>query len=206
VTTVCFVGNGTIGLELLNQAADLDNIIVPVGGGSLIAGVAMAAKEINPKIRIIGVEAAKTPSMARRLAGDLSMIPAVTSIADSINVRHIGDMPLDICRRLVDEFVSVTDEEICKAMLLLLEGEKCVAEGAAAAAIAALISKKVDVSNQKTAALITGGNIDVNTVSMIIEKGLVDNGRRVKISMNLPDKPGALSILIDRISGLKANM
>jgi threonine dehydratase len=199
-------GGGTVGLEIMNQDPHIDMIVVPVGSGALISGIALAAKEINPRVRIVGVEPARNPSVARRLAGDTTFYPPITTIADSINVRHVPDLTAAYCRKYVDELVTVTDEDICKAMLLLLEGEKCVAEGGAAVSVAALLAKKIDVTNQRVCALITGGNVDVNILSMVIEKGLVDNGRRVKISMDLPDKPGSLSLLMQRILDLKANM
>lgn len=199
-------GQGTIGLEIMSQAPDIDIIVAPVGGGGMISGVAIAAKEINPNIKIVGVEPAKIPSMARAVAGDTSMQPAVTTIADGINVRKVGDITTDICRTMIDEWVSVTDDEICRALLLLLEGEKTVAEGAGASSVAALLAGKIDIKGKNVCAVISGGNIDMNIISMVIERGLVDTGRRVRIAMDLPDKPGALSILMSRISDLKANV
>jgi len=199
-------GQGTIGLELMDQIAALDIVVVPVGGGGMISGIARAVKEINPKIVVIGVEPAKIPSMARALSGDRSLQPACTTIADGINVRKVGDHTYEMCKVLVDSWVTVTDEEICRAILFLLEGEKVVAEGAGAAGVAALLTGKVDVKDKKVATIICGGNIDVNVVSQVIECGLVDSGRRVRLSMELPDRPGTLSKLMSQIAEAKANV
>jgi len=199
-------GQGTIGLEMMDQLPKLDMIVVPVGGGGMISGIARAAKEFNPNIKIIGVEPAKIPSMARYIAGDTKMQPACTTIADGINVRKVGDLTAQICKELVDEWVTVTDEEICRAMLFLLEGEKCVAEGAGAAGVAALIAGKVDIKDKIVGTVICGGNIDVNVMAQVIECGLVDTGRRVRLSMELPDRPGSLSKLMLQIAEAKANV
>jgi len=199
-------GQGTIGLEMMDQNSKLDTLVIPVGGGGMISGIARAAKEINPKLKIIGVEPAKIPSMARYIAGDTAMQPACTTIADGINVRKVGELTSQICRQYVDQWVTVTDEEICRAMLFLLEGEKCVAEGAGAAGIAALISGKIDVRGKVVGTVICGGNIDVNVMAQVIECGLVDSGRRVRMSMELPDRPGSLSKLMLQIAEAKANV
>lgn len=199
-------GQGTIGLEILNQQPDIDILVIPVGGGGMISGIARAAKEINPNIKIIGVEPAKIPSMAKAVAGDRSIQPAVMTIAEGINVRKVGDLTYEICKELVDEWVTVTDEEICRAILFLLEGEKTVSEGAGAAGVAALMAGKIDVAGKKVATVICGGNIDVNALALIIESGLIDSGRRVKLSATLPDKPGSLSQLMNLISSQNANV
>ena len=199
-------GQGTIGLEMLDQNPNLDVLVVPVGGGGMISGIARAAKEINPKIRIIGVEPAKIPSMARYIAGDTALQPACTTIADGINVRKVGKLTAELCRQYVDDFVTVTDEEICRAMLFLLEGEKCVAEGAGAAGVAALLSGKIDTKGRNVGTVICGGNIDVNVMAQVIECGLVDTGRRVRLSMELQDRPGSLSKLMMQIAEAKANV
>eukprot|EP01034_Spumella_vulgaris_P023860 gene23860-30136_t len=200
-------GQGTIGLEIMDQIPDVDVIVVPIGGGGLISGIARAAKAINPKVRVIGVEPAKIPSMAKAIGGDLAPQPAVNTIADGINVRRVGDKTLALCHELVDEYVTVTDEEICRAILFLLEGEKTVAEGGGAAGVAALMCGKIkNIEGLKVATIISGGNIDVNAISQIIECGLLDTGRRIKVSMNLIDRPGSLSALINHVSEQEANV
>ena len=200
-------GQGTMALEMLTQIQDLDVILVPVGGGGMISGIATVCKELNPKIRVIGVEPAKIPTMALAMQGDLSVHAPVTTIADGINVRKVGSITSAICKELVDEWVSVTDEEICRAILFLLEGEKIVAEGAGAAGVAALIANKVgDVRGKKVATIVCGGNIDVNVISLVIESGLIDTGRRVRMSLNLPDRPGSLTSLVQHISTFNANV
>jgi len=200
-------GQGTIGLEIMDQLPDIDVLVVPVGGGGMISGIAKAMKSINPKVRIVGVEPARIPSMARAVAGDTTIQPAVTTIADGINVRKVGKITLDICSHYVDEWVTVTEEEICRAILFLLEGEKTVAEGAGAAGIAALLADKVkDIAGKKVGTIICGGNIDVNALSLVIECGLIETGRRICFSMDIPDRPGTLSTLINQISHFQANV
>lgn len=158
-------------------------------------------------MRIIGVEPAKIPSMKKAIDGDLSVQPAVTTIAEGINVRKVGDMTLEMCRELVDDYVTVTDDEICRAILLLLEGEKTVSEGAGAASVAALISHKIkDIKGKKVGTIVSGGNIDVNAIAQIIDCGLIDSGRRVKLSIDVPDRVGSLGTLINHISRLQANV
>ena len=201
-------GQGTIGLELMDQVPDLDVVVVPVGGGGMISGIARAVKQINPRTRIVGVEPARIPSMKRAVVdGDLSPHPAVPTIADGINVRRVGKITYEICKELVDDWVAVTEEDICKAILFLLEGEKTVTEGAGAAGVAALLSGRVpNIEGKKVATVICGGNIDVNAIHQVIECGLIETGRRIRFSMNLPDRPGSLSALMSVISGAQANV
>ena len=199
-------GQGTIGLEMLDQNSKLDTLVVPVGGGGMISGIARAAREINPNIQIIGVEPAKIPSMAKFLAGDTSIHAACTTIADGINVRKVGTHTAAMCRDLVHRWVTVTEEELCRAMLFLLEGEKCVAEGAGAAGVAALLAGKIDTKGKTIGTVICGGNVDVNVMAQVIECGLVDTGRRVRLSMELQDRPGSLSKLMMQIAEAKANV
>lgn len=201
-------GQGTIGLEIIDAIPDLDVIVIPVGGGGMISGISRAIKQIKPSIRIVGVEPAKIPTMSLAIRdGKINMHPAVTTIADGINVRRVGSITSEICKQYVDEWVTVTDEEICRAILFLLEGEKTVAEGAGAAGIAALQSGKVaNITGKKVATIVCGGNIDVNAIAQVIECGLVDSGRRIRISMDIPDRPGTLSVLINTISNHSANV
>lgn len=201
-------GQGTMALEILEAIPDLDVLIVPVGGGGMISGMATAMKSINPRIRIIGVEPERIPTMALAMKGDLSVHPAVTTIADGINVRRVGTKTVEVCSKFIDDWVSVTEEEICQALLFLLEGEKTVAEGAGAVGVAALMSGKLNdqVKGKKVCTVISGGNIDVNAIAQVIECGLLQSGRRVKLSMDIPDRPGALSVLVNQISANQANV
>lgn len=193
-------GQGTIGLELNEQNADLDVLLVPVGGGGLIGGIALALKEIKPRIQIIGVQAELLPSMKAALASDaIVRLPAATTIADGIAVRSVGKLPLELARKYVDDIVTVSEGEIANAVLLLLEIEKTVAEGAAAVPLAALLHRKLRLKNQNIALIVSGGNIDVNLVSRIIEKGLIQDGRLNRLSIVLSDRPGSLALLTHKI-------
>lgn len=200
-------GQGTMALEMLDIQPDLDVLVVPVGGGGMISGIAKVVKQINPNIRIVGVEPAKIPSMALAVSGITDPHAPVTTIADGINVRKVGKITREICSELVDDWATVTEEEICRAILFLLEGEKTVAEGAGAAGVAAIMAGKLgDVRGKKIGTVICGGNIDVNAISQVIECGLVDSGRRLHFSMDIPDRPGTLSVLINQISTMQANV
>jgi threonine dehydratase len=200
-------GQGTIGLELLEQNPFLEAVIVPVGGGGLISGVAVAMKETNPRVRIVGVQAARVPSMQRALAEHAPVtVPAAYTIADGIAVRKAGARTLPVVERYVDELVTVDEEEIANAILLLLEREKTVAEGAGAVALAALVRGKTSLSGRKVAVLVGGGNIDVNLLSRIIERGLVKDGRLVRLRVRIQDYPGALHKLTGSIATLRANI
>ena len=194
-------GQGTLGLELLQQHPDIETVIVPIGGGGLISGVACALKESNPRIRIIGVQPARLPSMKVAVAEGkpVTLAPAAT-IADGIAVRRAGDRTLPMVQKYVDDIVTVDDEEIANAILLLLEREKTLAEGAGAAPIAALLNRKIPLSGKRVALLVCGGNIDVTLLSRIIERGLVKDGRLVRLRVHLPDYPGALH----RLTGILA--
>jgi threonine dehydratase len=200
-------GQGTIALELLEQIPSLEAVVVPIGGGGLIAGVACALKESNPAIRVIGVQTDRLPSMLRaREAGHPVTIPAEATIADGIAVRRVGQRTLPLVARYVDELVTVDEEEIASAILLLLEREKTLAEGAGAAALAALLRKKTSLNGSRTAVIIGGGNIDVTLLSKIIERGLVKDGRRTRVRIHLTDRPGALYNLTKIIADLRANI
>ncbi|MSP38176.1 MAG: threonine ammonia-lyase [Deltaproteobacteria bacterium] len=200
-------GQGTIGLELYEQNPDLDAVIVPVGGGGLIAGIALVLKTLNPKIRIIGVQAETVPSMKTALAkGAPERVPPATTIADGIAVRRVGETPFELVKEFVDEIVTVSEGEIANAVLLLLEIEKTVAEGAAAVPLAALINKKIALENKNVGLVISGGNIDMNLIARIIEKGLIQDGRLCRISVVIADRPGNLARLTQRIADLGANI
>ncbi|HEY2922743.1 MAG TPA: threonine ammonia-lyase [Candidatus Binatia bacterium] len=200
-------GQGTIGLELYEQNPDIEAVIVPVGGGGLIAGIALALKTLKPKIRVIGVQAAAVPSMQAALKnGKPVRVPPATTIADGIAVRAVGMMPLELVKRHVDEIVTVSEGEIANAVLVLLEIEKTVAEGAAAAALAAVINKKVSFSKNNIGLIVSGGNIDMNLISRIIEKGLIQDGRLSRISVVISDRPGSLARLSQRVAELGANI
>jgi threonine dehydratase len=200
-------GQGTIGLELLEQAPGLEAVVVPIGGGGLISGIACALKETNPKIRVIGVEPEKLPSMLRaREAGAPVTLNAEATVADGIAVRRAGDLTLPLVSRYVDEIVTVDDEEIASAILILLEKEKTLAEGAGAAALAALLQSKTNLRHRRTVVLVSGGNIDVTLLAKIIERGLVKDGRLLRIRIHLKDHPGALLGLIQILARERANI
>jgi threonine dehydratase len=204
-------GQGTIGLELLEQIPDLDAVVVPVGGGGLIGGIACAIKETRPGVRIIGVQAAAVPSMQVAMRGHAPvLVPPVSTIADGIAVRQVGDLTLPLFEKYVDELLLVGDEEIAAAILWLLEKEKTVAEGAGAAALAALLSNetrhKTGLRDKNVAVVISGGNIDVLMISHIIERGMVKDGRLMRVRVELPDHPGGLQKLAGLIAAARANI
>ena len=200
-------GQGSIGIELYEQNPDLDAVIVPVGGGGLIAGIALALKTLLPKVRIIGVQAEAVPSMKRALeSGAPLQLPAAMTIADGIAVRAVGATPLELVQRYVDEIVTVNEREIANAVLLLLEIEKTVAEGAAAVPLAALINKKLSLTNKNIGLIVSGGNIDMNLISRIIETGLIQDGRLGRFSVVISDRPGSLARLAQRVAELGANI
>jgi threonine dehydratase len=200
-------GQGTLGLELLEQIPDLEAVVVPVGGGGLVSGVACAIKESDPHIRLIGVQTERLPSMLRAAdAGSPVVLPAEATIADGIAVRRAGERTLPLVRRYVDELVAVDEEEIAKAILVLLEREKTLAEGAGAVALAALLQHRTSLRGQRTAVIIGGGNIDVSLLARIIERGLVKDGRRTRLRIHLTDRPGALHGLTRILADARANI
>ena len=200
-------GQGTIGLELLEQVPDIEAVVVPIGGGGLISGIGCALKETNPRIRVIGVEPERLPSMLRaREAGHPVTISAEATIADGIAVRRAGDLTLPLVSRYVDEIVTVDDEEIASAILLLLEQEKTLAEGAGAAALAAVVQSKTNLRHRRTVVLVCGGNIDVTLLAKIIERGLVKDGRLLRVRVYLQDRPGALLQLTQILARERANI
>lgn len=200
-------GQGTIGLEILEKMEDVDTVIVPVGGGGLISGIALAIKTMKPTCRIIGVQAEHAPSMKLSLEQhNMVMLDHVSTIADGIAVKTPGTLTYEVCSAYVDEVVTVSEEEIAAAILVLLEKMKMVAEGAGATSIAAAMFHKVDLEDQKCVALLSGGNIDVNLLSKIIDLGLMKTGRKAVINMNVMDKPGNLSNMLELISRTGANI
>jgi threonine dehydratase len=204
---VVMAGQGTIGLELLEQVPQLEAVVVPIGGGGLIGGIACAIKESRPAIRVIGVQTSRLPSMlAARSAGHPVTVEPATTIADGIAVRRAGDVTLPVVERYVDEIVTVDEDEIASAILVLLEREKTLAEGAGATALAALLQKKTSLNGAHTAVMVCGGNIDVTLLSRIIERGLVQDGRMIRLRIHLLDKPGALAELTLLIAKYRANI
>lgn len=200
-------GQGTIALELLDQVPNLEAVVVPVGGGGLISGIACALKERNPHIRVVGVESEKLPSMLRaREAGAPVTIDPEATIADGIAVRRVGELTLPLVQRYVDEIVTVDEEEIASAILTLLEQEKTLAEGAGAAALAAILRGKTNLKRRRTVVLVGGGNIDVTLLAKIIERGLVKDGRLLRIRVYLQDRPGALLALTKILAREHANI
>jgi threonine dehydratase len=206
-------GQGTLGLELLEQHPDLEVVVVPIGGGGLIGGIGCALKETNPRIQVIGVQPARLPSVKVALAeGKPVTLPSAVTIADGIAVRRVGDRTLPLIQKYVDDIVTVEEEEIANAVLLLLEREKTLAEGAGAAALAALVNRRIPllrdsmISNKKVIAIVSGGNIDVTLLARIIERGLVKDGRLVRLRVHLPDYPGALHRLTGILAQHRANI
>jgi len=200
-------GQGTLGLEILSQTPDLEAVISPIGGGGLIGGIACAVKETNPKVKVYGVQPARLPSMKAAVAqGKPVTLESAKTIADGIAVRRAGERTLPLVQKYVDEIVTVEEEEIANAILLLLEREKTLAEGAGAAAIAAVLNRKLSLQGKRIAVLVCGGNIDVTLLSRIIERGLVKDGRLVRLRVHLPDYPGALHRLTGILADHRANI
>jgi threonine dehydratase len=200
-------GQGTLGLELLEQRPDLDAVIVAVGGGGLAAGLGLAVKARRPSARVIGVEAAVLPAMLRALeAGRPEPLPPASTIADGIAVRQVGKLTLDLVRRWVDQIVTVSEEEVANAILLFLEIEKTVAEGAGAAPLAALLNRPLGLRGARVVLVLSGGNIDVTMLARIIERGLVKDGRLVRVNVVLRDRPGELARLTGLIAQDRANI
>jgi threonine dehydratase len=205
---VVMAGQGTIGIELLEQVEGLEAVVVPIGGGGLIGGIACAVKESKPSVRVIGVQTAKLPSMVEaRAAHHPVTVDAATTIADGIAVRRAGDVTYPVVERYVDEIVTVDEDEIASAILTLLEREKTLAEGAGATALAAVLQGRTSLAaGTKTAVLVCGGNIDVTLLSRIIERGLVQDGRLIRLRIHLLDKPGALMDLTELIAKHRVNI
>lgn len=189
-------GQGTIALEVLEELPDLDAIIVPVGGGGLIGGIAYTIKTLAPHVKVYGVEAEGAPSMKQSLLDKkIEELPSVATFADGIAVKKPGALTYSLCERYVDEIVTVSEDEIAVAILTLMEQQKLVAEGAGAVAVAAAMFGKVDVKGKKAVCVISGGNIDVNILSRVIERGLVRSGRKCQLTVELLDRPGQIKHL-----------
>jgi len=200
-------GQGTIGLELLEQNPYLDAVIVPIGGGGLIGGIACAIKETNPKIKVYGVQTAAFPSMKRALeVGAPVALPPARTIADGIAVKRAGKHTLEAVQRYVDDIVLVSERSISEAILALLEREKTVAEGAGAVGLAALMSEQLKLEGKRVAIVLSGGNIDMNVISRIIERGLVASGRMMRVRVTVPDVAGALAGVTRIIADHRANV
>ena len=200
-------GQGTLGLEILSDLPMVDIVVVPAGGGGLLAGVACAIKTINPRIKVIGVQASGADAIKQSFEQKKSVSSDfVRTIADGIAVKHPGDVALEYIYEYVDEIVTVSDEEISETILLLLERTKQVIEPAGAVSLAAVLNRKIDIKDKRVACILSGGNIDVSFIHRIIEKGLVKRGRRMKFSTILPDVPGSLVKLAKNISDLGANI
>jgi threonine dehydratase len=201
-------GQGTIGLELLEQCPEMDVVVVSVGGGGIIAGIATAIKALKPSVRVIGVESSVLPAAIRaREAGQVVTIEPAETIAEGIAVRRIGEAPFELMQRHVDELIAVTEEEIASAVLLLLEREKTVVEAACAATVAAVVNGYIaDLEGKNVVMLLSGGNIDVSLMSRIIERGLLQDGRLAHLVVRLRDRPGALAMLTTVLAECGANV
>ena len=186
-------GQGTIGLELLDQLKGIDAVVVPIGGGGLISGVAFAIKSLNPEIKVYGVQAAGAPSMKNSVEHkQIERLDAVSTIADGIAVKQSGENTFNLCSKYVDEIVTVTDDEVSSAILSLLEHQKLITEGAGAVAVAAVMFDKVPVEGKNVVCIVSGGNIDVNILDRVVKRGLLTSGRTCLINAELLDRPGQL--------------
>lgn len=200
-------GQGTIGLELCDQIDNLDAVIIPVGGGGLISGVAFAIKGLNPNIKVYGVQAAGAPSMVRSLRdGKIEELRTVATIADGIAVKRPGDLTFELCKKYVDDIVTVSEDEISAAILALMEQHKLVTEGAGVVSVAAAMFNKVPIKGKRVACLLSGGNIDVTILSRVIDRGLLMSGRTCTLNLELVDKPGQLKDVSRIIADLGGNV
>ncbi len=200
-------GQGTIALEILEDMPDVEVVIVPVGGGGLISGVAYTLKTLKPDVKVYGVQAKGAPSMVESLEkGERICLPSVSTIADGISVKEPGVNTFAMCEKYVDEIVTVTDDEIAAAILALIEQQKLVAEGAGAVSVAAAMFNKVPIKGKKTVCLVSGGNIDVNILNRVITRGLVKSGRDCTLTIDLSDKPGQLSGVCSVLGANGANI
>lgn len=201
-------GQGTIGLELLEQLPDMDIVVVPVGGGGLISGIATAIREQRPEVRIVGVEAARMPAMKESVAAnEIHPLHAANTLADGIAVATVGEQTLPIVHRLISDLVTVTEEEIANAVTLLLEREKTLAEGAGAVGFAALYNNRIEgVKGKKVVVLISGGNIDMTLLSKLLIRGLEIDGRLTRARVIVPDKPRSMAELATIVANCHANI
>ena len=200
-------GQGTIGLELLEQLPDVEVVLVPIGGGGLASGVAYAIKSLNPKVQVWGVQAAGAPSMYQSLVDhQILRLNAVNTIADGIAVKEPGVLTYDVCQKYLDGVVTVTEDEICAAILALIEQQKMVAEGAGAVSVAAAMFNKVPIAGKKTICIVSGGNIDVTILNRVINRGLFKSGRTYTFVVELDDKPGQLVGVSQIVASLGGNV
>ena len=200
-------GQGTIGLELLDQLPDVEAVVIPVGGGGLISGVAFAPKSLNPRVKVYGVQAAGAAGMVESIHQHrLEKLASVSTIADGIAVKEPGQLTFEACSKYVDGFVTVSEDEISAAILRLIETEKMVAEGAGAAGVAAVMFDKLPVKGKKTVCVVSGGNIDVTILNRVINRGLAKTGRLCALEMELDDKPGKLVEVCTVIARLGGNI
>ena len=200
-------GQGTVALELIEQLPEFDVVLVPIGGGGLISGIAYTLKTLKPDVKIIGVEALGAPSMKNSVEhGEIESLPSVSTIADGIAVKKPGDLTYDFCRKYVDEIVTVTEDEISAAILALMERQKLISEGAGAVGVAAVMFDKVNLQGKKAVCVVSGGNIDVNILSRVIKRGLLMSGRCVELLIELQDKPGQLNDVTRIIADLGGNV
>lgn len=200
-------GQGTIGLELLDQLPDVDVVVVPIGGGGLASGIVFAIKSLNPRVEVWGVQAAGAPSMFNSIRGkSVVALDSVNTIADGISVKKPGVLTYDLCSRLLDGVVTVTEDEICAAILALIEQQKMVAEGAGAVSVAAAMFGKVPVKGRKAICVVSGGNVDVTILNRVINRGLVQGGRICTLTVELEDKPGQMVAVSSIIASLGGNV
>ena len=200
-------GQGTIGLEIYNELQDVDVVVVPVGGGGLISGVAYAIKQLKPSVRVYGVQAEGAPSMKNSLAEDkILCLDNVHTIADGIQVKEPGENTFEYCKKYVDDIVTVTDDEVSSAILALIEQHKLISEGAGAVSVAAVMFGKVPVEGKNVVCLVSGGNIDVTILSRVIKRGLLKSGRSDTMAIQLEDKPGQLLGVSKIIASLGGNV
>ena len=200
-------GQGTIGLEILKELPDVETVVVPIGGGGLMAGIAMAIKTTHPQVRLVGVESSAAPSMYRAIKDHrISEVSLGLTIADGIAVKRAGQLTTPVIRKLVDEIVLVEEEEIALAIVALLERSKLLVEGAGAVSLAALLNGRLKDSPGKTVCLLSGGNIDVRTLALVVERGLLAAGRYLKLRIGMQDTPGALAQLAGDLATVRANI
>lgn len=200
-------GQGTIGLEILEQLPEVQDIVVPIGGGGLASGVAFAVKTLRPDVKVYGVQSAGAPSMEESVRkGKICHLDNVSTIADGIAVKQPGNLTYELCRQYVDEIVTVNDDETAAAILALMERQKVVAEGAGAVAVAAVMFGKLPVKGRKVVCIVSGGNIDVNTLNRVVARGLAKSGRKYTFIIDLVDKPGQLSGVLGVVADQGGNV
>ena len=200
-------GQGTIGLEIMESMPDVDVVLCPVGGGGLISGVAYAVKKLNPRVKVYGIQAEGAPSMYESIhANRILTLDSVSTIADGIAVKQPGEHTFAYCKQYLDGIVTVSEDEICAAILRLMEKHRMIAEGAGAVSIAAAMFNKVPLQGKKVVCIVSGGNIDVNFLSRIINRGLEKSGRKCTLAMRVADKPGQLLLVSKLIAGMGANV